>query len=156
MEKMNSGLSIWMNPITAWMYQSIEGTCATGCGMNAKALGGIMVRFDSSLKPFGIEESKWVFPNERFITYDKSDESWCRYFGIGRRQPARIVDGEIVLRQDIPLDQSGGHRDHVNCTTAVISDIDYFDACGVIDRIKGRVQEFLIKELLYGTRIQDR
>lgn len=27
---------------------------------------------------------RWGFPKERFVTYEPSDESWCRYAGIGR------------------------------------------------------------------------
>lgn len=26
---------------------------------------------------------RWVFPVERFVTYEPKDEPWCRYFGIG-------------------------------------------------------------------------
>lgn len=26
----------------------------------------------------------WQFPKERFVTYEPSDESWCRFFGIGK------------------------------------------------------------------------
>lgn len=26
---------------------------------------------------------RWKFPDEPFVSYDKSDEEWCRYFGIG-------------------------------------------------------------------------
>lgn len=27
---------------------------------------------------------RWKFPVERFVTYEPSDEDWCRYFGIGQ------------------------------------------------------------------------
>jgi hypothetical protein len=26
----------------------------------------------------------WQFPQERFVTYELSDESWCRFFGFGK------------------------------------------------------------------------
>lgn len=26
----------------------------------------------------------WQFPTERFVRYESSDESWCRFFGIGK------------------------------------------------------------------------
>lgn len=28
--------------------------------------------------------TKWEFPKERFVTYEPSDERWCRPLGIGR------------------------------------------------------------------------
>ena len=30
------------------------------------------------------KRKEWQFPTERFITYEASDESSCRYFGIGK------------------------------------------------------------------------
>lgn len=33
---------------------------------------------------FTSRRKKWQFPKESFVTYEDSDESWCRYFGIGR------------------------------------------------------------------------
>ena len=35
------------------------------------------------------------------MTYQKSDESWCRYFGIGKEIPE--VMAEIVIRRDLPV-----------------------------------------------------
>ena len=37
----------------------------------------------------------WQFPQERFVRYDASDESWCRCFGIGE-------EAEVVERITIP------------------------------------------------------
>lgn len=30
----------------------------------------------------------WIFPKERFLEYDKSDEWWCRKYGVGHEGPA--------------------------------------------------------------------
>lgn len=37
---------------------------------------------DDTLKP--TEFVGWQFPQRAFITYEKTDEDWCRYFGIGK------------------------------------------------------------------------
>lgn len=29
---------------------------------------------------------RWVFPEERFVEYEESDEDWCRYFGFGHSE----------------------------------------------------------------------
>jgi len=29
------------------------------------------------------QRKRWKFPEGQFITYEESDESWCRFFGIG-------------------------------------------------------------------------
>lgn len=63
-------------------------------------LNGHVVKIDNSLKPTINEGTDWIFPKEKFITYEKSDESWCRYFGIGR-QGTGFVLGEIILNNSI-------------------------------------------------------
>lgn len=30
------------------------------------------------------KRKEWQFPKERFVEYEPSDETWCRYFGIGK------------------------------------------------------------------------
>lgn len=39
-------------------------------------------------------EEVWIPPNDPFVTYERKDESWCRYFGIGHTEirPARLYD----------------------------------------------------------------
>ena len=37
----------------------------------------------------------WQFPRERFVRYEQLDESWCRFFGIGK-------EVEVVERITIP------------------------------------------------------
>lgn len=27
---------------------------------------------------------QWEFPQQRFVSYETTDESWCRFFGIGK------------------------------------------------------------------------
>jgi hypothetical protein len=41
-----------------------------------------------------IMEPDWVFPKEKFVKYEESDISWCRFFGIGR--PGIQQVGEII------------------------------------------------------------
>ena len=60
---------------------------------------GIEIRRDPCLNCY--IPAKWKFPKERFVTYQKSDESWCRYFGIGKEIPE--VMAEIVIRRDLPV-----------------------------------------------------
>jgi hypothetical protein len=37
----------------------------------------------NSLRVVFQKRKRWKFPTERFVTYEDSDEEWCRYFGIG-------------------------------------------------------------------------
>lgn len=57
-------------------------------------LNGVDIKIDNSFCPTINESRDWIFPNERFVTYEKSDEEWCRYFGIGR-QGRGFIMGEI-------------------------------------------------------------
>jgi hypothetical protein len=41
------------------------------------------------------ECQQWEFPQERFVTYEESDERWCRFFGIGK-------DVVVVRKTTIP------------------------------------------------------
>lgn len=34
---------------------------------------------------------EWLFPKERFVTYESSDTQWCRYFGIGKEQISEVL-----------------------------------------------------------------
>lgn len=113
-------------------------------------VSGFMVKFDASLRPFEVEAPKWVFPKERFVTYESGDEVWCRYFNIGHQQPARIVDGEIVLRQDLPMEQMEHPRlvrNFESCVIETLRDVDYLLACSAVEYIGRKVRSFLLKEL---------
>lgn len=39
-------------------------------------------------------EEVWLPPKDPFVTYEAKDESWCRYFGIGKveKRPAKLYD----------------------------------------------------------------
>lgn len=37
----------------------------------------------------------WVFPQERFVQYEKSDEDWCRFFGIGH-EADQVIDAKLT------------------------------------------------------------
>lgn len=52
-------------------------------------IAGKKIVLDDRVSPT-IDEGDWIFPKERFVTYEISDESWCRYFGIGKE--ATIYD----------------------------------------------------------------
>lgn len=34
---------------------------------------------------------QWQFPKERFVTYERSDTEWCRYFGIGEEKLSKVL-----------------------------------------------------------------
>lgn len=140
-----SNLSIWMNPLTAWMYQMsispykrrmIETEISEGASLKHS---GIPVRFDPFLKPFEIEQPRWVFPKESFVTYESSDESWCRYFGIGYQQEARIIEGDIIIRHDLPINE----REFVS-----LEIVEYIKAIRAVERIRDIVLEYLVEEHL--------
>jgi len=44
----------------------------------------IEVRIYNGLKPTINEPKEWIFPKNRFITYEKSDEDWCVPLKFGR------------------------------------------------------------------------
>jgi hypothetical protein len=41
---------------------------------------------------------EWSPPTERFSIYEKSDEEWCRYFGIGELTTTNYVSTILNLR----------------------------------------------------------
>lgn len=85
-------------------------------------IGGHEVQVDYSLEPTKWFEG-WQFPtNEPFITYEPSDESWCRYCGIGREVKEWIV-GDIVIE----------HKD--------LSRNPKMSDCRVIEFVKNKVLE---------------
>lgn len=43
-----------------------------------------------------VKEKHWGFPVERFTRYEKSDEPWCRYFGIGK-------EADVNVKRSIPM-----------------------------------------------------
>jgi hypothetical protein len=45
---------------------------------------GVEVRTCDWLKPTINEPKEWIFPKNRFITYEKSDEDWCIPLKFGR------------------------------------------------------------------------
>lgn len=73
------------------------------CDDGIVSVMGFMVNLDRSLRPAGVIEAKWIFPDEPFITYEPSDEDWCRYFGFGYQQNRKVDTGEIVLRRNLPI-----------------------------------------------------
>lgn len=46
------------------------------------------------LQTHGLFEERWIPPKERFVVYEKSDEEWCRFFGIGEvvQEPVQLFD----------------------------------------------------------------
>jgi len=57
---------------------------------------GIDIKFDNKLKPtINEQKGRWIFPKERFVTYEHSDEGWCRYFKIGHEGRGLIL-GEVL------------------------------------------------------------
>lgn len=38
------------------------------------------------------KRKRWKFPDDPFVTYEVTDEDWCRYFGIGKE-----VEEEVTL-----------------------------------------------------------
>lgn len=58
---------------------------------------GKTIKIDNNLSPT-VTLGQWIFPtNEPFITYEKSDESWCRYCGFGREAEKKDVQiGEVI------------------------------------------------------------
>ena len=45
----------------------------------------------------------WKFPDDPLVTYEKSDEVWCRYFGIGREVEEPYVVEVNTRAFDMPL-----------------------------------------------------
>lgn len=60
---------------------------------------GVQIIIDNDLKPTIDEGKAWIFPKEKFVTYEKSDEEWCRYFGIGR-QGQGLIMGDILHKEN--------------------------------------------------------
>ncbi len=58
---------------------------------------GIPIEINNNLSPTITEYPKgsWIFPKRPFITYEPSDEEWCRYCRIGH-EARGFVMGEIV------------------------------------------------------------
>ena len=58
---------------------------------------GIAIHINNNLSPTITEYPKgsWIFPKRPFITYEPSDEEWCRYFKIGHEARGFIM-GEII------------------------------------------------------------
>jgi hypothetical protein len=56
------------------------------------------ISFSETCSPT-IDEPEWVFPESKFVKYEKSDMSWCKFFGIGR--PGIFKMGDIfIIEQD--------------------------------------------------------
>lgn len=60
--------------------------------------GGDQIIVNNDLKPTIDEGKDWIFPKERFVSYEKSDEEWCNYFGIGRQGQGLII-GDIIYQE---------------------------------------------------------
>lgn len=52
------------------------------CGTKFDFIGCEIIISDT-LEPT-IMEPEWVFPKERFVSYDSRDIEWAKFFGIGR------------------------------------------------------------------------
>lgn len=75
------------------------------------SLLGYNIVINNNLKPT-YTETKWVFPKERFVTYEESDEEWCRYFGIGHQQTKQA--GEIIgMDIDLNINNKPKNRTYV-------------------------------------------
>ncbi len=53
---------------------------------------------------FKCTKKAWRFPQERFVTYEESDEAWCRYFGIGKEIDVveNVTIGNVYIRSISP------------------------------------------------------
>lgn len=70
---------------------------------------GIDIEIDNSI-PTVVKIGDWVFPDEPFVQYEKSDESWCRYFGIGYINTENPLKELIHDNVTVP-----GVRKHYTC-----------------------------------------
>ena len=43
-----------------------------------------MIQAETVRLEFIHSSKRWKFPDNRFVSYEKSDESWCRFFGMGK------------------------------------------------------------------------
>jgi hypothetical protein len=54
-------------------------------------LGSINLHGVNSVKVLFEPVVRWVFPDDRFVTYEPGDEGWCRFFGIGEEKAVQRV-----------------------------------------------------------------
>jgi len=103
MEK-DSDLSIALHPETLYLFEWSQMPCRMEpYGSRMWRLLGLRAIYDYNLRPACVVDAKWIFPKDPFVTYEPSDEDWCRYFGYGHQQERKIDTGEIVLRRDLPI-----------------------------------------------------
>lgn len=50
---------------------------------NSFIFAGCAMAISNTLEPT-IMEPEWVFPKERFVSYESKDIGWAKFFGIGR------------------------------------------------------------------------
>lgn len=60
-------------------------------------IAGFQIYVENFLNPTIIEPD-YVFPNNRFITYEDKDREWCEPLGIGKPGIKQI--GDIILMKD--------------------------------------------------------
>lgn len=63
-------------------------------------------------------KKRWKFPDDRFVSYDQSDESWCRYLGIGHEveyNPVIEMQNAFVEDADYDRVRFVGSIEHKNC-----------------------------------------
>ena len=91
-------------------------------GFNAiNMIGGHEVQIDHHLEP--TKWLGWQFPtNEPFVTYEPSDESWCRYCGIGKELNDWVMGDIIIVHRDLSRNPK-------------------FDDARIVDFIKNKVLE---------------
>jgi hypothetical protein len=67
-----------------------------------KPLGGLKVATNPHLA-----KRVWEFPKDRFVTYEPTDEPWCRYFGFGREVTVytAVQMGDTLFVHPAVLDQ---------------------------------------------------
>jgi len=115
---------------------------------------GVPVKYDCDLIPYSTTPPKWQFPqDEPFVTYEPSDESWCRYCRIGSEIPAKLTIGDIKIRRDLPVRVLPAHSrsvmfhsldpsvDRVGYST--MEDSDYAGACRAVEYIDKTVRRHL-------------
>lgn len=120
---------------------------------------GFQLVHDYRLVPYGIEEAKWIFPEDPFVIYEPSDEEWARYLGFGKEQPAKIQRGEIKLKRDLPIHRFTNNTHPANIRFPSLnegpnwighqdfSDPDYVNACRAVERIDEMILRFLNQKL---------
>ena len=62
----------------------------------------------------------WKFPDEPFVQYEASDESWCRYFGIGKE----VLIRDSITLHDCAIDQTSSGFSFVSRREPTITGVE--------------------------------